>query len=276
MAHADRCRKIYPSDVTAAQWAIVAPLIPPAQSGPRGGHPRQVDMRAVLNTRVYLHRRGWQWARLPHEVRPQSTGAEDCAPWRDHGPGGKIVPAVRARPRGPRASRAPRSCPRRSEAPSAGMLGAAKHRAQAASVGPAVGLGAGEPPDPCGARRWHGASTPARPRHAPGRATSHAALGGSALSPPCPGRLEGRASDRGCVEVQAPPAGLQGFTPREQRGGMERTNAGQGRYRRHRKDYARSGVSRTAMMHSSPMPLLLHRRAPCACPVLHSRKQAAC
>ena len=43
-------RKKYPSDLTDEQWAIVAPLLPPAKSGPRGGHPRQVDMREGLNT----------------------------------------------------------------------------------------------------------------------------------------------------------------------------------------------------------------------------------
>ena len=50
MVKKDPARKRYPSDLTDEQWAIVAPLIPPAKSGPRGGHPRQVVMREVLNT----------------------------------------------------------------------------------------------------------------------------------------------------------------------------------------------------------------------------------
>ena len=43
-------RKVYPSDLTDEQWAIVEPMIPPAKQSPRGGRPREVDMREVLNT----------------------------------------------------------------------------------------------------------------------------------------------------------------------------------------------------------------------------------
>ena len=43
-------RKVYPSDLTDEQWAIVEPMIPPAKQNPRGGRPREVDMREVLNT----------------------------------------------------------------------------------------------------------------------------------------------------------------------------------------------------------------------------------
>jgi transposase len=40
MLQQDQARKKYPSDLTDEQWAIVAPLLPPAKSGPRGGPPR--------------------------------------------------------------------------------------------------------------------------------------------------------------------------------------------------------------------------------------------
>ena len=36
----------YPSDLTEAEWALVAPFIPPAK---RGGRKRTVDVREVLN-----------------------------------------------------------------------------------------------------------------------------------------------------------------------------------------------------------------------------------
>ncbi len=52
MVQKDQSRKKYPSDLTDEQWAIVGPLIPPAKQSPRGGRPRQVDMREVLNTIV--------------------------------------------------------------------------------------------------------------------------------------------------------------------------------------------------------------------------------
>jgi transposase len=84
-------RKKYPSDLTDEQWAIVAPLIPPAKSGPRGGHPRQVDMRDVLNTLFYLNRSGCQWDMLPHDLLPKSTVYDYFAQWRDDGTWAKMV-----------------------------------------------------------------------------------------------------------------------------------------------------------------------------------------
>ena len=43
---ADRRGLRYPSDLTDAEWALVAPLIRPAK---HGGRPRTVDVREVLN-----------------------------------------------------------------------------------------------------------------------------------------------------------------------------------------------------------------------------------
>jgi len=77
MLKKDPWRKKYPSDLTDEQWAIVAPLIPPAKSGPRGGHPRQVDMREVLHTLCSLHRSGCPWDMLPHDVLPTSTVSDN-------------------------------------------------------------------------------------------------------------------------------------------------------------------------------------------------------
>ena len=69
----DRPRQQYPSDLTDEQWAIVEPIIPPAEQSPRGGRPRQVDRREVLNTVFSLNRSGCQWEMLPHDWLPQST-----------------------------------------------------------------------------------------------------------------------------------------------------------------------------------------------------------
>ena len=67
------------------QWAIVAPLIPPAKQSSRGGPPRTVDMREVLNTIFSLNRSGCPWDRLPHDVLPKSTVYDSFAQWRDDG-----------------------------------------------------------------------------------------------------------------------------------------------------------------------------------------------
>ena len=99
MLQKDQARKRYPSDLTDAQWALVAPLIPPAKSDPRGGHPRQVDMRDVLNTLCSLNRSGCQWDMLPHDLLPKSTVYDYFAQWRDDGTWAKMVKALRERTR---------------------------------------------------------------------------------------------------------------------------------------------------------------------------------
>ncbi len=47
----------YPSDLSDAEWALIAPLIPPAR---RGGRRREVDVREVLNGVLYVLETGCQ------------------------------------------------------------------------------------------------------------------------------------------------------------------------------------------------------------------------
>ena len=65
-------RNSYPSDLTDKQWAILEPLVP-APRTQRGGRPREVSMREVINTILYLNRSGCQWDMLPHDLLPKST-----------------------------------------------------------------------------------------------------------------------------------------------------------------------------------------------------------
>ena len=67
---ADRRGLRYPSDLTATEWALVAPLIRPAK---RGGRPRKVDVREVLNAVFYVLSTGCQWAAIPSDLPPRST-----------------------------------------------------------------------------------------------------------------------------------------------------------------------------------------------------------
>lgn len=65
-------RRGYPSDVTDAQWAAVAPLLEePARTGP--GRPRRVALRAVFNALLYQKQTGCGWRYLPHEFPARST-----------------------------------------------------------------------------------------------------------------------------------------------------------------------------------------------------------
>jgi transposase len=60
----------YPSDLTDGEWALVEPQIPPAR---RGGRPRDVDLREVLNAIFYVLSTGCQWQALPKDLPPKST-----------------------------------------------------------------------------------------------------------------------------------------------------------------------------------------------------------
>jgi putative transposase len=86
-------RKPYLTDLTDEQWAILAPLIPPAKPG---GRPRAVDMREVMNMRLYLNRTGCQWDLLPHDLLPKSTVYEYFAQWRHDGTWQRMMDALRA------------------------------------------------------------------------------------------------------------------------------------------------------------------------------------
>ena len=67
---ADRRGLRYPSDMSDAEWALVAPLIPPAR---RGGRRRSIDEREVLNAIFYVLATGCQWQALPKDLPPKST-----------------------------------------------------------------------------------------------------------------------------------------------------------------------------------------------------------
>ena len=57
-----------PSD---AEWARLEPMIAPAQPG---GRPRKTEMRAAMNTILYLLRTGCPWRYLPRDsFPPRST-----------------------------------------------------------------------------------------------------------------------------------------------------------------------------------------------------------
>ena len=92
-------RKQYPLDLTDEPWAMVSPMLPPAKQNPRGGRPRQVDLREVLNSLFYLNRSGCQWDMLPHELLPQRTVYDDFAQWRDDGTWTRLGKALRERNR---------------------------------------------------------------------------------------------------------------------------------------------------------------------------------
>src|SRR3990170_919451 len=110
---ADRRGLRYESDLTDAEWARVEPLIRPAK---RGGRPRTVDVREVLNAIFYVLWTGCQWRRICRRAARSGstwtygTGTE---PWgastmRSMSRCGRRQAARPVRPRRSSTARAPR------------------------------------------------------------------------------------------------------------------------------------------------------------------------
>jgi putative transposase len=70
----------YASDMTDAEWKLVARLLPKRR---RVGRPRKVDLRAVLNAILYLLATGAQWRALPKDFPPFTTVQYYFYNWRD-------------------------------------------------------------------------------------------------------------------------------------------------------------------------------------------------
>ena len=66
----DRRGQRYPSDMTDAQWSLIAGMIPPAK---RGGHARTVNLREEVNGLLYVLGTGCQWRAIPKDLPPRST-----------------------------------------------------------------------------------------------------------------------------------------------------------------------------------------------------------
>jgi putative transposase len=285
MAKENQSRKKYVSDLTDAQWAIVEPMIPHAKQSTRGGRPRKVDMREVLNTLFSLNRSGCQWEMLPHDLLPKSPVYDYFAQWRDDGTWAKLVKALREQTR-VEAGREPTPSAACIESqsvkttemggPERGYDGGKKINGRKrhvlvdtlglvlAMLIPSAGLVDGVAAPHLLGQREPGDFPRLSTIFADQQDHNHALDAWMAAH---------RAGWR--IEVKTRPEGTKGFTPLEQRWVSERTNAWHGRYRRNSKDYERSVESSTAMIHISNIHLMLKRLEPCSYHVFHYRKDAA-
>jgi transposase len=269
MLQEKQSRKAYPSEVTDEPWTVVAPRLPPATSSPRGGRPRQVDLRAVLHTMRSRHRSGCQGEMWPHDLLPKSTVSDYFAQWRDDGTWTQVVTALREQTR-VAAGREPTpsaSClespagkttesggPERGDDGGKKIKGRKRHgRVDTGGLLLAVCITSAGRDD--GRAAWQvlaRLAATAVPRLAVmfGDHQDHKhALDTWRAPPRPPWRLD----------IKARPEGRPGVIPVRQRWVVERTHAWHGRGRRNSKDYERKPESRAVMIHISHINLLLNR-----------------
>lgn len=81
----------YASDMTDAEWRLIARRLPPRR---RLGRPRTVDLRNVVEAILFVLSTGCQWRALPREFPPYSTVQGYFYAWRDTGRWQRIVRAL--------------------------------------------------------------------------------------------------------------------------------------------------------------------------------------
>lgn len=76
----------YPSDTSAAEWALLEQLLPvPACQTPTGGRPEKHDRRDVVDAIRHLVANGCTWRAIPADFPPWATVYNFFARWARQG-----------------------------------------------------------------------------------------------------------------------------------------------------------------------------------------------
>lgn len=65
-------RTSYPTDLSKAEWELLAPLVPQPISNPKGGRP-PINRREIINGIRYVVRSGCAWRLMPHDLPKWKT-----------------------------------------------------------------------------------------------------------------------------------------------------------------------------------------------------------
>lgn len=76
--------KSYPSDLTDLEWQIVEPLVPKPRTK-KGGRPREVNIRRVLDAIFYVVKGGITWRMLPRDFPSWQTVYWYFREWKNNG-----------------------------------------------------------------------------------------------------------------------------------------------------------------------------------------------
>jgi putative transposase len=98
MRRAGQRARGYPSDLTDAQWQVIAGYLPPEVPG-RRGRPRIWPLRRIVEAILYVDRAGCAWRYLPADYPPWRTVYGYFAAWRDDGTLARLHDGLRARVR---------------------------------------------------------------------------------------------------------------------------------------------------------------------------------
>ena len=260
--------KGYPTDMTDEQWAVIEPLLPPAK---RGGRPRRVTLRLVLNTIFYLNKAGCQWALLPSDLAKRSTANGYFSAWKVDGTWPALLDA-RRRPVRVAAGHEPE--PQKAAIDSQTVKGSEAGGARGYDGGKKVnGRKRHLVVDSLGlllvvlvtaANADDGTTAPEvlKQLTAEHQPRLDEIRGDKKYNNRKLARYVQDAQVRYQITVVERPAGVTGLVQLPYRWVIERTNAWVGKYRRNSKDYERTTASAEAMVPVSLIQLMLKRLRP--------------